>query len=155
VNYGVAGRAAATEYASTFGFYEYRARAYNPTLGRFMSEDPKLFVRRIGLGKSPDNWSFSAHLDQGEFNLLRYCSNDPLDKTDPMGLSEIDIEITRTESVIQAHSGVPQATMGNFKMTVSGSSHSFDSVSSSTRVFMHVPGTPSGRTQRIERSADS
>jgi len=68
-----------------------------------MSEDPKLFVRRIGLGKSPDNWSFSAHLDQGEFNLLRYCSNDPLDKTDPMGLSEIDIEITRTESVIQAH----------------------------------------------------
>lgn len=103
VNYGVAGRAAATEYASTFGFYEYRARAYNPTLGRFMSEDPKLFVRRIGLGKSPDNWSFSAHLDQGEFNLFRYCSNDPLDKTDPMGLSEIDIEITRTESVIQAH----------------------------------------------------
>jgi RHS repeat-associated protein len=36
------------EYSATFSFYEYRARAYNPTLGRFMSEDPKLFVRRIG-----------------------------------------------------------------------------------------------------------
>ena len=35
-----------------FSFYEYRARAYNPTLGRFMSEDPKLF-------------------DAGDYNLFR------------------------------------------------------------------------------------
>jgi RHS repeat-associated protein len=55
------------EYAATFGFYEYRARAYNPTLGRFMSEDPKGF-------------------DGGDYNLFRYCHNDPLDLTDPMGL---------------------------------------------------------------------
>jgi RHS repeat-associated protein len=41
------------EYAATFGFYEYRARAYNPVLGRFMSEDPKLF-------------------DGGDYNLFRY-----------------------------------------------------------------------------------
>ena len=50
-------------------FYEYRARAYNPTLGRFMSEDPKLF-------------------DAGDYNLFRYCHNDPEDLTDPMGLWE-------------------------------------------------------------------
>src|SRR5205823_4899919 len=31
-----------------------------------MNEDPKLF-------------------DAGDYNLFRYCSNDPLDKTDPMG----------------------------------------------------------------------
>jgi RHS repeat-associated protein len=55
------------EYASTFGFYEYRARAYHPTLGRFTSEDPKLF-------------------DAGDYNLYRYCHNDPEDMTDPMGL---------------------------------------------------------------------
>jgi len=55
------------EYANLFGFYEYRARAYHPTLGRFMSEDPKLF-------------------DAGDYNLFRYCHNDPLDLTDPMGL---------------------------------------------------------------------
>jgi len=42
------------EYAATFGFYEYRARAYNPTLGRFMSEDPKGF-------------------DAGDYKLFRYC----------------------------------------------------------------------------------
>jgi RHS repeat-associated protein len=58
------------EYApSALGFYEYRARAYNPTLGRFMSEDPKGF-------------------DAGDYNLFRYCHNDPLDLTDPMGLWE-------------------------------------------------------------------
>jgi RHS repeat-associated protein len=59
------------EYAATFGFYEYRARAYNPTLGRFMSEDPKGF-------------------DAGDYNLFRYCHNDPLDLTDPMGLTARD-----------------------------------------------------------------
>jgi RHS repeat-associated protein len=55
------------EYAGAFGFYEYRARAYNTTLGRFTSEDPKLF-------------------DAGDYNLYRYCHNDPLDFTVPMGL---------------------------------------------------------------------
>jgi RHS repeat-associated protein len=56
-------------YLPAFSFYEYRARAYNPTLGRFMSEDPKLF-------------------DGGDYNLFRYCHNDPVNFTDPMGLSD-------------------------------------------------------------------
>lgn len=62
------------EYAATFSFYEYRARAYNPTLGRFMSEDPKGF-------------------DAGDYNLYRYCHNDPEDLTDPMGLG---LDVLRT-----------------------------------------------------------
>jgi len=94
------------EYAAAFKFYEYRARAYNPELGRFMSEDPKLFVRQIGPQKptvelsaskplgpidannSEDDWSFDKRPDEAEINLFRYCSNDPLDLTDPMGLFE-------------------------------------------------------------------
>ena len=56
------------EYMSTFGLYEYRTRAYHPGLGRFMSEDHKLG-------------------DTGDYNLFRYCHNDPVDFTDPMGLS--------------------------------------------------------------------
>jgi RHS repeat-associated protein len=55
------------EYAKDFGVYEYRNRAYHPGLGRFMSEDPKGF-------------------DAGDYNLFRYCKNDPEDLTDPMGL---------------------------------------------------------------------
>jgi RHS repeat-associated protein len=65
------GREYAATYRSTynaaFKFYEYRARAYHTGLGRFTSEDPKLF-------------------DAGDYNLFRYCHNDPLDLTDPMGL---------------------------------------------------------------------
>gem|GEM_PF-3126379 len=60
------------EYANLFGFYEYRSRAYNPTLGRFMSEDRKLF-------------------DAGDYNLFRYCHNDPIDFTDPMGLTDREL----------------------------------------------------------------
>jgi RHS repeat-associated protein len=59
--------ATVTGYNAGFKFYEYRARAYHPGLGRFMSEDPKLF-------------------DAGDYNLFRYCHNDPIDFTDPMGL---------------------------------------------------------------------
>ncbi len=67
------GREYAATYRSTyttaaFNFYEYRARAYNAKLGRFMSEDPKLF-------------------DAGDYNLFRYCHNDPIDNVDPMGLA--------------------------------------------------------------------
>ena len=63
-------------YVQAFTFYEYRARAYSPTLGRFMSEDPRLF-------------------DAGDYNLFRYCHNDPVDFTDPMGL-----EVGFAESLI-------------------------------------------------------
>jgi RHS repeat-associated protein len=60
------------EYNSQFGFYEYRARAYHPGLGRFMSEDPKGF-------------------DAGDYNFFRYCENDPWDKSDPMGLDLVPV----------------------------------------------------------------
>ena len=48
------------EWDHAFGLYEYRARGYDPDLGRFLSEDPKGF-------------------DAGDYNLYRYCDNDPLD----------------------------------------------------------------------------
>ncbi|MGI8820100.1 MAG: RHS repeat-associated core domain-containing protein, partial [Chthoniobacterales bacterium] len=54
------------EWVARYGFYEYRNRAYNPTLGRFMSEDPKGFAA-------------------GDRNLFRYCGGDPVNRTDPMG----------------------------------------------------------------------
>ena len=90
------GREYAATYRSTynvaaFKFYEYRARAYNPTLGRFMSEDPKLFVRGTALGNVRDDWSFEKYPDEAELNLFRYCHNDPLDYTDPTGLITIII----------------------------------------------------------------
>ncbi|WP_415909196.1 RHS repeat-associated core domain-containing protein [Oleiharenicola sp. Vm1] len=44
----------------------YKARWYQPTLGRFLQTDPVRF-------------------DAGDVNLYRYCGNDPLNKNDPEG----------------------------------------------------------------------
>ena len=49
------------------GVYYYRARFYDPATGRFISEDPVGFA--------------------GGLNLYEYASNDPVDLSDPFGLS--------------------------------------------------------------------
>jgi RHS repeat-associated protein len=86
------------EYNPGFGFYEYRARAYSPTLGRFMSEDPKLF-------------------DAGDYNLFRYCHNDPIDFTDPMGLDDIAISGEMDRLGAQASYNSLQAAEAAFKQS--------------------------------------
>ncbi len=46
--------------------YDYRNRLYQPELGRFLQPDPKEFAA-------------------GDYNLYRYCHNDPVNKSDPTG----------------------------------------------------------------------
>lgn len=59
------------EYDSFSGFYYYRARFYDPKLGRFISEDP------IGL-------------TAGDVNLYSYVSNNPIRFSDPSGKQRAD-----------------------------------------------------------------
>jgi RHS repeat-associated protein len=59
------------EFDSDTGLYYYRARWYDPQLGRFISEDP------IGLA--------------GGINQFAYVSNNPQNAKDPSGLYEIDV----------------------------------------------------------------
>jgi RHS repeat-associated protein len=53
------------------GLMYYRARWYDPAQGRFLSEDPAGFA--------------------GGINKYAYVSNNPISKTDPLGLYEIDV----------------------------------------------------------------
>ncbi len=62
------------EYDAELGLYYYRARYYDPSTGRFLSEDPL---------------SFAA----GDSNLYRYVFNTPTLYTDPSGLDRIDYRI--------------------------------------------------------------
>ena len=81
------------------GLYYYRARYYDPELGRFISEDPIAF--------------------QGGINFYAYVGNNPLSSNDPMGLkgtsigtydvNDPDYHYYKTESKIC--SGGPYCTM--------------------------------------------
>jgi RHS repeat-associated protein len=55
------------EWLSDLGVYDYRNRLYHPELGRFLQPDPQEF-------------------GAGDYNLYRYCHNDPINKSDPTGL---------------------------------------------------------------------
>jgi RHS repeat-associated protein len=55
------------------GLYHYRARTYSAELGRFLQIDPIKF-------------------DAGDPNIYRYVGNDPVNGTDPWGLSEDSYE---------------------------------------------------------------
>jgi RHS repeat-associated protein len=74
------------EYLSELKIYDYRARMYQPELGRFMQPDPKEF-------------------DAGDYNLYRYCHNDPVNKSDPTGMLENIQEDFRWKSACFFDSG--------------------------------------------------
>jgi RHS repeat-associated protein len=57
------------EWLQELRIYDYRARQYQPELGRFLQPDPQEFAA-------------------GDYNLYRYCHNDPVNRSDPMGLSD-------------------------------------------------------------------
>ena len=59
------------EWDAEAGLYYYRARYYDPKIGRFLSEDPIAVPRR----------------DTRELNPYAYVANNPVNETDPSGLA--------------------------------------------------------------------
>jgi RHS repeat-associated protein len=55
------------EWLNDLKLYDFRNRMYQPELGRFLQPDPK-------------------HFAAGDYNLYRYCHNDPVNHSDPFGL---------------------------------------------------------------------
>ena len=58
-----------SQYLPETGLYDMRNRFYSPALNRFLQTDP--------IGFAGD-----------ALNLYRYCGNDPVDRSDPMGLED-------------------------------------------------------------------
>ncbi|MEY2507599.1 MAG: hypothetical protein QOH01_1928 [Verrucomicrobiota bacterium] len=96
------------EWISELGIYDYRHRMYHPDLGRFLQTDPmglqtegeKLSAGQKALfspgGVAPEAFSSS------EMNLYRYCGDDPVDGSDPLGLKPGDPFDTRAEAAKDA-----------------------------------------------------
>jgi RHS repeat-associated protein len=85
------------EWLSDLKLYDYRNRLYQPELGRFMQPDPKEFAA-------------------GDYNLYRYCHNDPVNRNDPMGLdTAVAIGTIRDDSFnIFGHASMALTGQGAF-----------------------------------------
>jgi RHS repeat-associated protein len=71
------------EWLSDVKLYDFRNRMYQPELGRFLQPDPKQFAA-------------------GDYNLYRYCHNDPVNRNDPFGLIDRDIDKDLDKKGIEA-----------------------------------------------------
>jgi len=74
----------AREYDSESGLYYYRARYYDPSIGRFITADPSL---KPGVYYIPYLLAKSI-LAPSQLNLFVYVSNNPINNIDPLGLRE-------------------------------------------------------------------
>lgn len=77
-NYGNRFMFQGREWIKELGIYDYRHRMYQPGLGRFLQTDPKGF-------------------DAGDMNLFRYCGDDPVDRSDPLGLQGEEFGLDQLE----------------------------------------------------------
>lgn len=80
------------------GINYYRARYYNPAIGRFLSEDPMGFA-----GSGP--------------NLYAYAGDDPIEFVDPWGLT--------TTVIIWNPVGYGESSQGHVSVIINGTSYSF------------------------------
>jgi RHS repeat-associated protein len=110
------------EWVSDLHLYDYRNRMYQPELGRFLQPDPK---------------EFSA----GDYNLYRYCHNDPINLSDPFGL-EILVTSERVDELKNRdHFGETKANDKETRITlqpVKGKSDTYRVIASPLRIRVHI-----------------
>ncbi len=87
--FGFTGR----EWDAELGYYYYRARYYDPTAGRFLSEDPDQFAA-------------------GDVNLYRYTGNRPLVFTDPSGRTAIVSYASFQDRAVRVANAAAGAALG-------------------------------------------
>ena len=115
------------EYDGATGLYHYRAQAYDPAPGRFLQEDP------IGF-------------DAGDLNVYRYTWNNPLNWTDPSGMSA-------SEGAAVASMGMRAA--GGMRATGMAVKCMFDTVGSVLKLINDHHGTDGMLTEGMEYLNDA
>jgi RHS repeat-associated protein len=96
---------AGRQYLPDTGLYDMRNRVYHIGLNRFLQTDPvglqiagaKPSVQAAAFfwaGKAPETFAST------ELNLYRYCGNDPVDESDPLGLEFHDKEFEEKDSIL-------------------------------------------------------
>jgi RHS repeat-associated protein len=80
----------AREWIADLQLYDYRHRFYNPDTGRFLQTDP-MGLQTEGAKLTPEQKALYGTgapeaFGSSEMNLYRYCGDDPVDRSDPMGL---------------------------------------------------------------------
>jgi RHS repeat-associated protein len=90
------------EWIAELGIYDYRNRMYHPALGRFLQVDP------LGFGA-------------GDMNIYRYCGDDSVDRSDPMGLlagfTKYQLVYDPNEKIDDTHDGYHVAGLPGFENT--------------------------------------
>ena len=81
------------EWLQDLRIYDFRNRQYQPELGRFLQPDPQEFAA-------------------GDYNLYRYCHNDPVNRSDPFGFEDIPISLQLDNLGIQASLNSLSASLG-------------------------------------------
>ncbi|MEY2493509.1 MAG: hypothetical protein QOJ45_1, partial [Verrucomicrobiota bacterium] len=122
----------------------YRNRLYQPELGRFLQPDPKEFAA-------------------GDYNLYRYCHNDPVNRNDPFGLyTAVIVGLQRDDSdnvfghVAVAMTGQGVFSYGTAKTDWAASATGFVSSQSEHRTqFVYTVATTPGQEQAIRQSLDA
>ena len=114
------------------GFYFYRSRYYDPSTGRFISEDP------VGFGG-------------GDPNLYRYVFNNPLRYTDPNGLTTVVAPIPRV--LVPDGSASSDPTVGDLFESVVDMAKAYAGAPKTREEFLRMSPAEQKESQReVEES---
>ncbi len=106
------------EWDSEIGLYYYRARYYNPAIGRFINDDPSGFAA-------------------GDANLYRYVNNNPTTSSDPEGKAPPSQRDMLADMILAQCKRIKK-TLDNTTQTVRDLEKTLDGLKPGTQQYMKV-----------------